>query len=364
METILANLRANEELFANCSVRWRETCHNENPRPLKLRDRPDMLPLADLQVEASGVTQNGMFFLDWQGDSLSGTKAASKRQKLHVRRAFDGSETRLLELAGIYVGNVIRGPAYDGRQFDPHGVVLRRVCFSHIAFPLSAYLAGSAAIRTHPRAADYAPNGEEITCRYETDEDIAGLKCHRIVVDRRTPDRGSGGAMRPSDKIVIWLAIERNYLPIKTVAYNLFYSKDIPIEERTLKDLRQIATGVWFPFRCTLQIMDQIELLERKKAVLSSVEEWTVSDVSLNPKYDVGFFRDVKFPDGAPVYYVVDKKIIKSHIQGDKPLLATLPSPSRKAHGRNWWWLLNIAAAAILLGWIAVRRVRRTRTSE
>jgi hypothetical protein len=350
-DTILANLRANEELYANREVRWRESFHAAaSSRRLSQGGRA-LVPVTDEQLECWCVVQDGKFFLECRGDSISGPQEKPQLHPIHVRRGFDRTQTRLLELAGAYVGNVIQGAAYDGRIFDPHGVVRRRVGWSHVAFPLSVYLAGSVAIRADPRAVDYPSNGEQIVSRYDGDEEVRGLRCHRIVVDRRAPMPGKDSKIAPSDRIVMWLAIDRNDLPIKTDAYNLFYSGDIPIEQWTMDDLRQVAPGIWFPFRCKVDVLDQRELRRRKRAVVADTEEWVVSEASVNPKHDVSFFRDVSFPDGTPVYEITDHKITRSYIQGDKPLAAVISNNPKRA--MRWWLVLvNVVAVLLMAAWI------------
>jgi hypothetical protein len=64
------------------------------------------------------VAQNEKFFLENKGIvSLIGTEKDSVNQTRYVRKAFDGEHTRQLEFAGRDVGNIYKGPAYDGRMF-------------------------------------------------------------------------------------------------------------------------------------------------------------------------------------------------------------------------------------------------------
>ena len=57
-----------------------------------------------------------------------------------------------------------------------------------------------------------------------------------------------GSSRRPHSAWILWLAIDRNYLPIRQEAYTYHYSKSDPVGVGVAKDLREIAPGIWFPF--------------------------------------------------------------------------------------------------------------------
>jgi hypothetical protein len=316
METIIANLKANERLYDNRSVRWRRSYRYLEARPMiaKSKNMESFHPIANSEEEGFCVAQNGKFFLENKGNVSSyGSEKGTMNQKLHVRKAFDGEQTRHLELAGPYVGNIYQGPAYDGRMFNPYVLPIQL----RLAIPLSTYLSGTAAIRADPRAVDFHTGSQQYSASYDRDEKVAGLRCHRITETVTTTD--PVGDSEVSARSKWWLAIDRNYLPVKNECCLDFYSKDIPIQSCELGDLREIAPGVWFPFTAKLTLMQQVALLEHKKAIVAGVTEWVVSEVSLKPQYESSFFRDVKFPDGTLVYEMAaDKKVIRSYVQGGK----------------------------------------------
>ena len=352
MDAIVASVRASELLYANREVRWREAYRNLRPHQTGGKDQGPQ-PIESSDLDGWCVCQDDMFFLECKGSRVVlGPESHRTQDAIHGRRGFDGSTTRLLERLRSYVGNISTGPLFDTRMLDPHTIPIRGV----VAFPLSAYLAGISAIRAHPRGQDFDFLGSIYISRYDGQETIGGLKCERIIVNKEKPD--NNGVRAPSAKRVFWLAVDRNYLPIKSEAYLFFYSKDIPIESCLLDDLREIAPGVWFPFKSTKSVMDQVELLERKTPVVAATTEWLVTDVSLSPKYENAFFRDVQFPDGTPVYEVSGKTITRSYVQGDKPV-SSAPRTRRSSPRVGWLLLLNGVVISIVGCWIVARRVRR-----
>jgi hypothetical protein len=91
---------------------------------------------------------------------------------------------------------------------------------------------------------------------------------------------------------------------MKEEGYNLVVdSATIPVEVGVLKDLREIAPGIWFPFAAEISINSQLAARENR-LVVSQREEYRVEKVSLEPNYDISLFRDIPFPDGANVYNV------------------------------------------------------------
>lgn len=64
--------------------------------------------------------------------------------------------------------------------------------------------------------------------------------------DEAAKDRAE---VRFQDARVIWLARDRNYLPIRQESYGLAWSAELPASVATLTNLREIAPGVWYPFQ-------------------------------------------------------------------------------------------------------------------
>ena len=54
--------------------------------------------------------------------------------------------------------------------------------------------------------------------------------------------------------------------------------------------------------------------------MVENATELTFQKAELDPKYDISLFRDIKIPDGMPVYVVRDGKIVQRYIQGGRRL--------------------------------------------
>ena len=350
LNAIVENVRANELLYQNIDVRWHEAYRQEHCAVANQKTSPQAQDL-----DCQSVSQGNLFFLNCEGTTV-GPPLQPRQSKEHLRKGFDGKETRVLELRENYVANIVDGPAYDYHMFDPHTIPMR---FRRTAVPLSTFLSGYDAIVAYPKA---TPSdtiaGLHPVATYGGEDRFAGLRCQKIVsTEERRPGK-HGEAVSISGKRVFWLAIERNYLPVKSEAFSYYYSKHIAIEECVLDRLQEIKLGVWFPFRSTMTVLDEVELLDRKKPVVGWRREWVVNEVALNPKFGIDFFRDVKFPDGAPVYRVSvgDQKITASYVQGDKPP-QVIPAASRPPR-RALLWALNGVTVILLVGWFVRRRLR------
>src|SRR5262249_55261305 len=84
----------------------------------------------------------------------------------------------------------------------------------------------------------------------------------------------------------IWLATDRNYLPVKTEGFQPGKSNTLPVEVGRVSDFREIAPGVWLPFQQSIVVYDTEKLAENK-LVVANTKEATLTHVDLNPHYDI-----------------------------------------------------------------------------
>jgi thiol-disulfide isomerase/thioredoxin len=66
-------------------------------------------------------------------------------------------------------------------------------------------------------------------------------------------------------------------------------------------DFRQIAPGVWFPFRTTLFAFDNWQDMARGRITLNWRRDFEVESVTLSPKVDAALFKDVVVTAGTKV---------------------------------------------------------------
>jgi hypothetical protein len=201
--------------------------------------------------------------------------------------------------------------------------------------PLSTYLEGHQAMLAY-KELKWDPK-IHIRTEYLGEEVIETHLCHKVVINH---------IIFPRDYLhsawILWLAQDRNYLPIRCEAYTYSASKLIPVGKSIVSDLREIAPDVWFPYEVVYTAYDSIALRERQRQELGWRERYTIKNVSLEPRYPINFFRDLKIPDGTYVYHVDENgKIGRSYIQGAQSESVTHRTSSR--------WLLFWGGIFILI---------------
>ncbi len=251
---------------------------------------------------------------------------------------YDGEYTRRVD---GQVANLIHAPYGHCELFRPHTWLLptHTVCF-----PLSLWLAGGKELQNHPGAGQYKDNWVQ-QVYYEKEELVDGL--HTVKLRGETKER-SGDL---NSVWFLWLAIDRNYLPVKTEGFGARYSKTLPLEVGRATDFREAAPGVWLPFHNSIVVYDEMKVAQNKVAV-ANTRETTLTKVDLNPRYDISLFRDIPIPDGTLVYEVKDGKIFNKYTQGEE----TSPHWTARKPWR-WWWLVGLIVGLLLLtgGWAAYR---------
>ena len=219
--------------------------------------------------------------------------------------------------------------------------------------PLSVWLRGGHDLEKHPRGALLFGDWIQKTS-IESEEIVDGLICIKLRCE--TWDKGE----RPTLNTLrfLWLAPERNYLPVKTESYLPDVSLELSVGVGFAKGFREIEPGVWLPFDRAVTVYDSDKIREEKKQVFRNGDETRIEKANLHPQYDLSLFRDVPFPDGSIVYEMKDGKVIKSYKQGkDKE-----DEDMRQADSRMRWVIAAIAIVALLAGCgFAFHRLHTTR---
>jgi hypothetical protein len=120
----------------------------------------------------------------------------------------------------------------------------------------------------------------------------------------------------PHDGEEYWLAKDRNYLPVRLLAYTYRFSKDMPVGEGVVHKFREIKPGVWFPSDVEVTAYNKFKIQQEGRRELQWRERYTIKRVNLDPKYDREFFAKVAFPAGTAVYEVEKGQIVRSWRQG------------------------------------------------
>jgi hypothetical protein len=158
----------------------------------------------------------------------------------------------------------------------------------------------------------------------------------------------------PEVAVRIWLAVERNYLPIRIEAYRKWTGPvdwDRPFRIATVQNMREVEPGLWLPMHTKDVSYDVKALAEENRMLEPTIREVIVQQVRLNPNYDISLFRDIKFPPGIAVYEVRDGEIVNSYI--------TEQTADSNVPGVMWWFVgVNVLVLPLLI-WMMVRRRRR-----
>jgi hypothetical protein len=338
MKEIIENVRANEGLYKNLDVSFSTS--------YRLQDAKDPIVKGNATISRKQsykwVLQDS--FMYYKSLESGGTVSQGDFEDSE-EIAYDGEYTRLVKNKTLV--NKIRGRPNNQMTFRPHTWLLDRGTTA----PLSVFLTGGKTLQAHPQAGRY--KDDDVRTTFLGEDDVNGLPCLKL----RCEGRAGGGELYWMRDI--WLAPTRNYLPVRKLGFSLPYSKDLPLEDATVETFREITPGVWFPLNETVTVYNERVIKEENKLKVSNVMDVVVDKVSLDPHYDIVFFRDVKFPDGAVVYEIDGGKQVDAYIQGgvQPPVTST-----------NKWWMWVIASTVLALvvasGYLLTRRMRLHRSGN
>ncbi len=344
LEDIIENVRRSEALYENLDVVIHTEYEIGDREPAQFDQGAEVLKSSS---RVHYVRQDGLFRLDRTGSSHDTERTLS----LDRVRAYDGGTTRGVE--GTKVANIIQGRQDDKDLVRPHMLLLRNTL--HCKAPLSVYLTGTEAMRSHP---DSHWEGDlSLRNTYLGEADFNGLRCHRVRITTHVP------AGPPDDSFELWLAEDRNYLPIRRFGFTFRYSENVPIGEGVVTALREIAPNIWFPTAAEMTVYDGIELQRSgRRDRVANRTTYAVEEVSLTPRYNLAYFRDVTIPDGTAVYEVTDGKITRSYREGAPGAPGGKPIAIRRG---RWvvlrvvlFFVLMIVARYVARRWRATRRAR------
>ncbi len=229
--------------------------------------------------------------------------------KSHIEEvsAYDGERTRTVvsgNCANIHLGRFVHP-----RLCPPHSLPLAHL---DVSLPLSVYLEGTDAIRAYlgipageavPLLADGAIR---VVPRFVGEEDVEGVRCVRVGVGHITDEA------KEFRHHSLWLAPSYNYHCVKEESTG---------HKMHVTELRQIAPGVWFPWKIDVGQYDSLGAIQAKRHIVSH-EVTTARRVDPVPHNAESLFRDVAIPDGLPVFTIKDRALdgskIPQPIAGDR----------------------------------------------
>lgn len=132
--------------------------------------------------------------------------------------------------------------------------------------------------------------------RYCGEATTDGMRC--VVLRRETLDEQ--GKPEPFFQ-VLRLAIDRNYLPIRIEYYGRQCDcSKLPMKVARSFDLREIAPGIWFPFR-TSEFLIEDGGLFWKRIILNSKNEYYVHNAAIGSRFAPEFFHNVTVDARTPI---------------------------------------------------------------
>jgi len=266
---IIERVRANEKLFANVEMTIREDSErrqfarfgapkNDGPHGEEVASRSRII----FQGEKSYCEKTSIVL--WNG---------ARTEAIASVQAYDGQVTRQVGSQGQR--RVFTFPERTDDWWPRPNTFL--YAGWNCPLPFSAFLA----------AKKTKQGGTAITWKVEQEETLDGLRCIRLrneLID--------GGKVSSFSKI--WVAVDRNYLPIRIDAYRPYWSSTLPIGSCRAIELMEVSKGVWIP-RQIRQIYYKSEAAKEGKSVVSQQVDQTVEKATLNPSYPIEFFQKISF---------------------------------------------------------------------
>jgi hypothetical protein len=292
------------------------------------------------------VGQHGMFRADADDhfNLANGTKSTNVS-----KRVYDNHQTKSLVASKDGApGNVnlIKGRADDIQIVRPHTMLTR---MKGSVAPLSAHLRGADAIRAYP----YGSFSEttNLAVEYQGEGTCKGLRCHVVKCIHTVKSTG-----KEKFHSLMWIAEDKNYIPVRYEAYDYVFSRDVPVLEGEATEWKELKPGIWFPMLTSVNRYDSVEVKRSKRKKLSGKWTYKAEGVSLDPKYDLAYFQDLTIPNGTSVYEVQDKKIIRSYREGQPGM-----NPPKSGSWLPSWLMLwgNMGVVVISGAFVVRKRLRR-----
>ncbi len=304
MLQVISNVRANEKLYADIDLVVSIEYH--------VGDTEDDLPntIVSLTKKSHTVAQNSMMYRDLFSDEVLLNGEKRKDRSFYV---FDGESSTTV--FPNKMTNIQPGDGGVVSENDPHTTLIGASWGFFL--PLSTFLEGTKSMKENVGAGFYS--GYWNTSSYfEKEEVVEGLKSVKIRVDSLF---GGDNDPKLKNKLIsrrfLWLAVDRNYIPVKSETYYPLDSDTQCFEYGYNSDWKEIELGIWYPMSMKYEGYETWIYKERNhKLVLADRTIGRIERVDLHPNYPKSFFQKAEIPPGSPVYLLnKDKKIIKSYIQ-------------------------------------------------
>ncbi len=296
IEEVIARVREQEAVFRDLDVTLK-TSWKFHPQPRQPRGGFDGGPAVMEMIEATlrQVTQGDRLFCsrDEVTSLTSGEKVAAKSLAVH-----DGTKT-----VAIDEGN--SATVFERRYepawfFPPHCWPLFTL---EVNFPLSVYLQGTAAMKSHPKVRRFSVERGSVFEFYKVEADLVGeetideLACIKLKVRRwhRTKDA--------PETQYLWLAKDRSYHVARCRTAWLRNGEEVSGEGAQVTRWRKLAEGVWLPSTVESQTFVRDDKGKETAAVLYT-RRLALGPATLNPEVPANLFALPEIPDSLPKFVV------------------------------------------------------------
>ena len=110
------------------------------------------------------------------------------------------------------------------------------------------------------------------------------------------------GRDQPTNSIVLYLATDRNHIPIKLEHYGGNSGRsDLPAGVSRCDEFREIAPGVWFPFQVSELMFDDFVSCVQGRIIIKWRRDYQIESAKLSPNVDDAVFHEVIVPEGTKV---------------------------------------------------------------
>ncbi len=335
LQEVVQNVAANERLYENLELVIEERYRWIGPTDVG--GYQSGVPAVVLDGEARYVYQRGLLYHHRHtreasspnrssmmgGPEYRRTRGGDASGVVHVESTYtlgyDGEQTRCVDKTSA---NVHQGRFAPRNLVQPHSLIF--LDEPTLMRPLSEYL-------TAPHIGPHDTGHQMV---HEGEDTIDGLHCVRLR-SNQFYEKG-----KEPDFLLLWLSVERNYLPVRMECYVVSYSSKIPLAISTVSDLRELAPGVWCPFVQTRIKNYEIAASKGQTVVLTRTDN-TVTKAVLDPEYDISLFRDIPIPAGMPVIEFKEQQKVRDYVHG---------SPAPPAARSWWWWIAAAVFGCVLLG--------------
>jgi hypothetical protein len=343
---ILSNIQSNEALYENLDVQIKYD-YQVDPGS---KENDDMV-IKKRDLFQRSVKQGTFFFTEIRQEDVS---VKGKTGSYKAITGYDGKKTISL-ISSAETANVHQERREPLFLYRPHNWIFAPS--EGVMVPLSTYLRGGAQFRNHPSAGIYKHC--DVSTAFEKSEEFHGLSCLKLRCNIWKFDESKKGVL--GMYFFLWVAPERNYLPVKSEAFEQREGKLLafPSAVAIAETFRRIKPGLWLPNRQKLTVYDQWES-KPGKMVVDNTTTIQLEKVVLDPKYPISFFKDIPFPKGTQVIEIKAGEPNKSYIVG-RP--ANEERDATEGSGWTYFVLLSCLIFA-LLGALMIYRHRISKSGQ